>query len=580
MSVHHGSSARRRAQLVASDVCVERGGRPVLTDVTFAVNRGTRLGIVGENGRGKSTLLHVLSGALIPDRGEVQRVGSVGDAEQEITVDAGRTVGGLIDVELAEVRAALAALEESSAALAGGREDAEEASADALEVAVALDVWEADRHVDVALSELGAVTDRTRLLSELSVGERYRVRLACLLGAGHDFLLLDEPTNHLDQHGLEYLIDALPRSEAGVVLVSHDRRLLSDAATKVLDLDPSSDGRPRLHGDGYAGYAAGRQAELARWTQRYERYLVEHQRLADDLRLQSRWRPPKGTGKHQRATRAPSAVRAVHRRIEDLAAHEVTRPNPPLRFQLPDLPPLPGLTLLHADEVTVEGRLETPVSVALRSGDRLVVTGPNGAGKSTLLQVMAGGLPPDHGVAAIAATPGSASLRRSRGHATGAPLAPCTTHGSDSSGRTASTVPPSRSARSDCSRTRISPVPSLTAPSVSSAGSTSPSPWPLVPTHCCWTSQRTTCPSPWSMSSPKPSSAPAPQSASSPTTARCATTSPTGRRSRSRDAGDAALVRFEPHAPTRTLGTLQTVALAGGGRGARRRVPPAGGRRL
>jgi macrolide transport system ATP-binding/permease protein len=193
----------------------------------------------------------------------------------------------------------------------------------------------------------------------------------------------------------------LRSTEAGVVLVSHDRRLL--------DLDPSSDGRPRLYGDGYAGYAAGRRSELARWIQQYDRYLAEHQRLADDLstaqnRLQSRWRPPTGTGKHQRATRAPSAVRAVHRRIEDLAAHEVTRPHPPLRFQLPDLPPLPAATLLRAEGVAVDGRLDTPISVVLRSGDRLLITGPNGAGKSTLLAVLAGELTPDHGTTAIAAT--------------------------------------------------------------------------------------------------------------------------------------------------------------------------------
>lgn len=226
------------------------GGDPAATA------RGTRLGIVGENGRGKSTLLHVLSGALSPVRGEVLRMGSLGVSEQKIAVDAERTVGGLIDVELAPVRAALAAVEETSAALAAGRPGADDAYAQALELGVVLDAWEADRHVDVALSALGAVTDRPRPLAELSVGQRYRVRLACLLGAGHDFLLLDEPTNHLDSHGLEYLTEALRGSSAGVVLVSHDRRLLADVATKVLDLDPSSDGRPRLYGAGYAGYAA------------------------------------------------------------------------------------------------------------------------------------------------------------------------------------------------------------------------------------------------------------------------------------------------------------------------------------
>jgi macrolide transport system ATP-binding/permease protein len=409
MSVHRGSSARARAQLVASGVYVARGGREVLSDLTLAVSRGMRLGIVGENGRGKSTLLHVLSGALVPDRGQVQRAGSLGVAEQEIVVEADRTVGDLIDLELVEVRAALAAVTETSASLAEGRAGAEDAYAEALAAAMALDAWEADRHVDVALAALGAVTDRTRLLSQLSVGERYRVRLACLLGAAHDFLLLDEPTNHLAQHGPESLTQELRSTGAGVVLVSHDRRLLSDVATKILDLDPSSDGRPRLYGDGYAGYLAGRRAEMARWSQQYDRYLAERQRLTDDLsaaqnRLTSGWRPPKGTGKHQRATRAPSAVRAVHRRIGDLAAHEVTRPDPPLRFQLPDLPPLLGTLLLSTDEVTVEDRLHTPVSVALRSGDRLLVTGPNGTGKSTLLAVLAGELAPDHGSTAIAAT--------------------------------------------------------------------------------------------------------------------------------------------------------------------------------
>jgi macrolide transport system ATP-binding/permease protein len=405
-----GSVARRRAHLVASGVHVERGGRAVLTDLTLTVNHTTRLGIVGENGRGKSTLLHVLSGALDPDEGEVQRFGRVGVAEQEIVVDATRTVGGVIDLELAAVRDALTAVERTTATLAEGRPGAEAAYADALEVALALDAWEADRHVDVALAALGAISDRSRPLTTLSVGERYRVRLACLLGAGHDFLLLDEPTNHLDQHGLDFLTEELRTTGAGVVLVSHDRRLLADVATAVLDLDPSSDGQPRLYGDGYPGYVAGRRAELARWEQRYDRYLTEQRRLADGLsaaqnRLRDGWRPPKGTGKHQRATRAPSAVRAVHRRIDDLAAHEVTRPAAPLRLRFPTLPSLPGTTLLRADEVGVDGRLNPPVSVSLDAGDRLVVTGPNGAGKSTLLSVLTGELRPDHG--AVTCAPGA-----------------------------------------------------------------------------------------------------------------------------------------------------------------------------
>ncbi len=401
--------ARSSAQLVAAAVSMERAGRPVLVDVSVSVSAGTRLGIVGENGRGKSTLLHVLAGTLAPDHGSVTRIGSIGVAEQELGVRSARTVGELIDVELADARAALRALDEAAAAMSDGEAGADERYARALDAATALDAWDADRRVDLALGELGAISDRGRLLSEMSVGERYRVRLACLLGAEHDFLLLDEPTNHLDRHGLDFLTSALREHSGGVVLVSHDRALLADVATKVLDLDPTRDGRPRLYGDGYEGYVAGRAAELARWEQEFDQHRAEEARLADDLsaaqnRLRSGWRPPKGTGKHQRATRAGSVVRAVNRRLDDLAAHALVKPVPPLRFHMPELAEMPGVTLVRADEVSVAGRLPGPVSVALESGDRLLVTGPNGAGKSTLLAVLAGRLRPDQGAARVAAS--------------------------------------------------------------------------------------------------------------------------------------------------------------------------------
>jgi macrolide transport system ATP-binding/permease protein len=399
--------AQSRAQLVAASVHVQRGGRPVLADVSVSISAGTRLGIVGENGRGKSTLLHVLAGTLPPDSGTVSRIGSIGVADQELAAGEARTVGELIDVELADARAALQALDDASAAMAAAVAGADEEYADALDAATVLDAWDADRRVDLALDALGAISDRGRLLAEMSVGERYRVRLACLLGARHDFLLLDEPTNHLDQHGLDFLTAALRDHPGGVVLVSHDRVLLADVATKILDLDPTSDGTARLYGDGYDGYRNGRAAAQARWEQEYDQHLAEEGRLADDLsaaqnRLRSGWRPPKGTGKHQRATRAPSMVRAVSRRLDDLAAHAVAKPTPPLRLHLPELAELPGVTLLRANDVTVDDRLVHPVTVALESGDRLLVTGPNGAGKSTLLAVLAGQLEPDHGTAAVA----------------------------------------------------------------------------------------------------------------------------------------------------------------------------------
>ncbi|MGY1744673.1 ABC-F family ATP-binding cassette domain-containing protein [Blastococcus sp. SYSU D00695] len=394
--------ARARAQLTVDQVGVRRGGRTVLDGVSLAVTPGSRWGVVGENGRGKSTLLHVLAGTLVPDAGQVQRVGTLGVAEQEMVGDDGATVSDAVELELGPARAALRALDAGVAALAEGRPHAAEDYAAALDAVEALDAWDAERRVDVALAALGAVTDRSRRLATLSVGQRYRVRLACLLGAGHDFLLLDEPTNHLDAAGLAFLTDALRGSPGGVVVVSHDRALLTDVATAIVDLDPSRDGRPRVYGDGYQGYRAGRRVELARWAAEHEQQVAEAARLHQDLsaaqnRLVTGWRPDKGTGKHQRATRAPGLVRAVHRRQEELRRHEIDAPEPPLRFRAPELPGRPGATLVAAREVAVPGRLDRPVSVAVDSGTRLVVRGPNGAGKSTLLAVLAGQLPPTGG---------------------------------------------------------------------------------------------------------------------------------------------------------------------------------------
>ncbi|MEU4806163.1 ABC-F family ATP-binding cassette domain-containing protein [Actinosynnema sp. NPDC023587] len=401
MSARIPPAPARAAHVRASDVHVSYGGRPVLAGVDLVAGRGERVAVVGENGRGKTTLLRVLAGDLPVDRGEVHRAGSVGVADQQLPLGPADTVGALIDLELTAVRAASARLERAADALAAGGPGAADAYAEALAAAEAVDAWDADRRVEVSLAALDAVADRTRPLGTLSVGQRHRVRLACLLGAGHPVLLLDEPTNHLDASGLDHLTERLRAHPGVVVLVSHDRALLADVATSVLDLDPSSDGRPRAYGGGYAAYVEARRAERARWEALHAEQLAERQRLADDLsaarnRLRDNWRPAKGHGRHTRATRAPGLVRAVHRRQEDLAAHVVAVPSPPARFTPPELPGHGG-NLLRADGVTVAARLARPVDLAVGSGDRLVVTGANGAGKSTLLAVLAGDLEPTAG---------------------------------------------------------------------------------------------------------------------------------------------------------------------------------------
>ncbi|WP_225611919.1 ATP-binding cassette domain-containing protein, partial [Streptomyces sp. H28] len=329
--------------------------------------------------------------------------GTIGLARQELAARGGETVGTLTSAALAASNAALEALDAATAALADGDPAAGERYATALEAATRLDAWDAERRVDVALEALGACTDRARPLSTLSVGQRYRVRLACLLGAHHDILLLDEPTNHLDADGLDFLTRRLRGHDGGLAVVSHDRALLREVADRFVDLDPTRDGLPRLYSGGYDAWQDARRRERERWEQEYAEQQAEHGRLQEAVskardRLSTGWRPGKGTGKHQRQSRAPGVVQALNRQQAALRAHRIDVPQPPpaLRWPLSDV--RAGTPLVRAQGVAVDGRLAGPVDVVLDGGDRLLVTGGNGAGKSTLLAVLAGALRPTGGL--------------------------------------------------------------------------------------------------------------------------------------------------------------------------------------
>ncbi|MDO5629229.1 MAG: ATP-binding cassette domain-containing protein [Mobilicoccus sp.] len=397
----HPLPAGSAAHIRAENVHVTLGDRDVLTGVDITVSAGSRLAIVGENGRGKTTLLHVLAGTHVPDAGTVARVGTHALVEQALDADD-RTVGDLIHDAVGAARGALDRLDAAGEALASGSPGAEEEYAAALELATHLDAWDAERRIDLALEGLNACTDRDRPLRSLSVGQRYRVRLAVVLGSATDLLLLDEPTNHLDADALAFLTRRLREHRGGLALVSHDRALLRAVGETFLDLDPSRDGLPRTYAGGYDGWVEGRRRERARWEAEYAEQVAEHEALTRSAeeargRLQGAWRPDKGTGKHQRATRAAGVVQAFNRRVDELDRHRITVPQPPMALAWPTARTRAGAHLLVADDVAVDRRLPHPVSVALSGGDRLLITGPNGAGKSTLLAVLAGELAASRG---------------------------------------------------------------------------------------------------------------------------------------------------------------------------------------
>ncbi|GAB2990625.1 ABC-F family ATP-binding cassette domain-containing protein [Actinotalea caeni] len=403
--------------LRADGVSVSFDGRPVLTDISLAVDPGHRAGLVGENGVGKSTLLRVLAGTLEPDAGTVERPPDLGLLDQELPYPASTPARSVVEDALRHVRRLEADLERAAAALADRPEEASVARAydRALAAAQQAEVWDADVRAARTLAglRLDALPDDQRV-GEMSGGQRTRLGLAALLLRRPRALLLDEPTNHLDDDAADFLAGELATLTGAVLLASHDRTFLEQVATEIVDLDPGSSPEPPpvVYGGRYSDYLQQRRVALARWQERYEREQEELTQLRRAVAVTAREVAPgrgprdndkflfnfKGARVDQTVSRR---VRNAEVRLEQLEREQVRKPRPPLRFEPPSGPAPDGGLLAWAHHVRLAGRLDMDAaglpSFEVPAGARLLLTGPNGSGKSTLLHLLAGDLQPDGG---------------------------------------------------------------------------------------------------------------------------------------------------------------------------------------
>jgi ATPase subunit of ABC transporter with duplicated ATPase domains len=387
---------------------------PLFTDVSFVLADGDRVGLVGPNGTGKSTLLRILAGLDRPDEGRV----TLGDAD---------TVGFLAqqaprpDLTLAEhlhhsagevydLHAELERLQldMSDPAL---RERVLRRYGEAQERYATLDGWgfeslieEVRRHLDIAH------LDPSLQLRTLSGGEQARVMLAGVLLARPTVLLLDEPTNHLDVAGLGWLETYLRGFTGGVVVVSHDRRFLDNTVTRIFELDGVSDNLTVYDG-GYTEYRAEKQ-------RRWQRLLEEHRaqeryrkRLEADIartRQQALGVEQTASGlgadrlkryAKKVAAKAKARERRLRRQME--AAEWIGDPTKAPSFTLSldgvsvagqRLAALTGVAVAFDSREVLDG-----VDLVVRGRDRIAITGDNGAGKSTILRLLTGQLEPTRG---------------------------------------------------------------------------------------------------------------------------------------------------------------------------------------
>jgi len=371
--------------LAARLLSVEVGGRFTLVEASFTVRAGEKVGLVGRNGAGKTSLLKVLAGDEPAAGGSVVRHGRLGFLSQEPRRDAGDLAttalahvlaGRHLDVAAERMEKLRLAMEEhpSERAIARFSQAEEEFSA--------AGGYAAESEVRALTAGLGLSPDRVDLpLGVLSGGERRRVDLARILFAGSDVLMLDEPTNHLDTDAKAWLMSFLAAYRGALLVVSHDLELLDEAITRVVHLDEAA--LVEYKGT-YTQYLEARARDEQRQAKVVARQQAEIKRLADLAESM----------RHQTAKRARTA-KSIDKRVARLQAGAVTTPARRARsyqVRFPS-PPHCGRVVLEADQLGKAYTTEpvfSKVSFAVERGERLLVMGLNGAGKTSLLRILAG----------------------------------------------------------------------------------------------------------------------------------------------------------------------------------------------
>lgn len=385
------------------------GEHEVLQNVNASVERGDRIGIIGANGTGKTTLLRILCGESLPDSGDAAFGNGVtcGYLEQNAHLDPTLDVYATMKLAFDPATKAMQRMEILQKQLAKEPDNVsvQEEIAQCNAVIDAMDAYQMDTQIKKVLNGMGFPAETwTKQAGVLSGGEQTRLRLARLLLERPDLLILDEPTNHLDIETMDWLENYLKAYRGAVLVVSHDRYFLDAVCTKIWELRGKTINTYRGN---YSAYLPQREAADERQQKLHDAAVEKAAKLQDYI--------------DRNLVRASTTKMAQSRRkqlekLEIVDAPEVEARELSFRFEY-DIEPYDELVIMKNLTVRIGDRtLIDQLDYTVHRGDKLIIAGPNGTGKSTLLQVLDGKRRPSGGMVRLGsgAKPGVFTQQQAR----------------------------------------------------------------------------------------------------------------------------------------------------------------------
>jgi ATP-binding cassette subfamily F protein uup len=370
------------ALMSVSDVSMTFGGPQLLDKVSFQVEEGQRICIVGRNGEGKSTLLRLMSGDLIPDDGNIsyQKGVSVARLSQKVPEKLEGSIFEIVAGGLGELGEALTSYHTVSLEVANGGDVAKLSEVE--EIMEKHGGWEALTTIEMVISRLSLSAEMR--FETLSGGLKRRALLARALASKPDILLLDEPTNHLDIDSIAWLEEFIVKNIRTLIFITHDRMFLRKIATRIIELD---------------------RGNLADWSCDYDTFLKRKEELLDaeeknwsefdkKLAREETWIRQ---GIKARRTRNEGRVRALKKLREERRQRRERTGKATIEIQEANRSGKVVAETINASYSWDDKPIFKNLNATIMRGDRIGIIGPNGAGKTTLIQVLLGKLKPDSG---------------------------------------------------------------------------------------------------------------------------------------------------------------------------------------